>query len=176
MAEPVFFGDDPKAYYTVSIGGSELPGVAKVEGLKLGNKYDIKEAPGTDGAVFTFQGYTPAPFDVVVRFWTRAHFVEWVRLFRKMRPKPGKQRPGAVDIVHPQLVAADITRVVIREIEPKFESQAHECKISCTQWLPAPKKKATQTLFNSNDQTFASTQRQQAAPPSTTAGTRGGSR
>src|SRR5207253_2968497 len=83
-----FWDDDPDSWDTAVLGGATLPGLARIDGLELGSKWDVKEAPGSDGATETYQGYTPSPFQLVLRIWLSEQWTEWLRLAPQFRPKP----------------------------------------------------------------------------------------
>jgi hypothetical protein len=172
----VFFEDDPKPYYAIRLGGVELPGVAKVEGLDCEHKWDIKEARGLSGATMTWQGYVPAPFDITVKFWEREQFDAWKNsLLKKFLPGPSAKTPAPLDVVHPLTAMANVTRIIIRKGSLTFDEQSFTVKFSCTQWFPQPKKAATTTPKYAQANAFGGNAFNFTPPalPSATAATRG---
>ena len=140
-----FWDDDPDSWDTVLLAGSALPGLAHIEGLELGSKWDVKEAPGTDGATETYQGYTPSSFQLILRIWLPEQWTEWLKLAKTLRPKPGKETPKPVDIVHPDLAVWGISSAIIRKIKPKKTDGVYEISFDMLEWFPQPKKTVTTT-------------------------------
>jgi hypothetical protein len=146
MAIPApFWDDDPDSWDTALLGGITLPGLARVDGLELGSKWDVKEAPGTDGATETYQGYTPSAFNLVLRIWLADQWASWLSIAKQFRPKPGKERPKPLDVVHPELAAWGIARVVIRKIKPRKLDGIYEVSFDLLEYFPQPKKTVTKT-------------------------------
>ena len=147
MAAPTapFWDDDPDSWDTAVLGGATLPGLARIDGLELGSKWDVKEAPGSDGATETYQGYTPSPFQLVLRIWLSEQWTEWLRLAPQFRPKPGKEAPKPVDVVHPDLAVWGISRVILRKIRPRKSDGIYEVTFDLLEYFPQPKKTVTAT-------------------------------
>lgn len=90
----------------------------KVEiGGTVGSKWDVAEAPGTDGAKVSFQGYSPAKISLSWKLWNADHFAAYDRLTRTIMPKPGKQRPAPVIVLHPLLQMHGLREFVIESLE-----------------------------------------------------------
>ncbi|MBI2392823.1 MAG: hypothetical protein HYV09_24775 [Deltaproteobacteria bacterium] len=140
-----FWNDDPESWDTVIVSGVRLPGLARIEGLELASKWDVKEAPGTDGATETYQGYTPASFQIVLRIWDRAQWVEWLALAPRFRPRPGRSSPDPVDVVHPDLAIWGISRAIIRKLKPKKIDDFYDVAFDMLEFFPQPKKTAAST-------------------------------
>lgn len=93
-------------------------------GGTVGSKWDVAEAPGTDGAKVNFQGYTPAKISLSWKLWNADHFAAYDRLTRTIMPKPGKQRPAAVIVLHPLLQMHGLREFVIESLEiPSFDGK-----------------------------------------------------
>lgn len=93
-------------------------------GGTVGSKWDVAEAPGTDGAKVSFQGYTPAKISISWKLWNDAHFASYDRLTRTIMPKPGKQRPAPVIVLHPLLQMHGLREFVIESLEiPSFDGK-----------------------------------------------------
>ena len=61
-------------------------------------KFDVKEAPGTDGASITYRGYTPAKVEITWALYTEDMLRDFESLLPDIRPKPGKTAPKPVEI------------------------------------------------------------------------------
>jgi hypothetical protein len=142
LATP-FWDDDPDSWDTASLGGVVLPGLARIDGLELASKWDVKEAPGTDGATETYQGYTPSAFQLVLRIWDPDQWSTFLTLAKRFRPKPGKESPQPLDVVHPDLSVWGISKCVIRKIKPKKGDGIYEVSFDLLEWFPQPKKTVT---------------------------------
>lgn len=142
---PPFWHDDPESWDTAIVGGVALPGLARIDGLELASKWDVKEAPGTDGATETYQGYTPAAFQIFLRMWEREQWRAFLKLVPRLRPKPGKNTPDAVDVVHPELSAWGISRAIVRKIKPKKSDDFYDVSFDMLEYFPQPKKTAAPT-------------------------------
>jgi len=151
---PPFWDDDPGSWDTAVLGGVTLPGLARIDGLDLGARWDIKEAPGTDGASETYQGYTPAPFNLVLRMWSRSQWLAFLPLAKRFRPKPGRASPEPVDVVHPELLVWGISRVIIRKIKPRKLAGEYEVAFDLFEYFPQPKKPVTKTVGGGIGATF----------------------
>ena len=146
MATPApFWDDDPESWDIAILAGVSLPGLARIDGLELASKWDVKEAPGSDGATETYQGYTPSSFQLVLRIWRRDQWVTWQSLAKRFRPKPGKERPQPVDVIHPDLAVWGISRAIIRKIKPKKTDGIYEVSFDLLEYFPQPKKTVTKT-------------------------------
>jgi hypothetical protein len=153
-AAPPFWNDDPTSWDTVVIGGVTLPGLARIEGLELASKWDVKEAPGSDGATETYQGYTPAAFQIVLRMWERDQWLAFLKLATRFRPRPGKNTPDPVDVVHPELAVWGISRAIVRKLKPKKSTDFYDVAFDMLEYFPQPKKSVTATASGSAGKTF----------------------
>ncbi|MGZ3454446.1 MAG: hypothetical protein ACXWUG_20255 [Polyangiales bacterium] len=149
-AAPPFWNDDPESWDTAVVGGVQLPGLARIDGLELASKWDVKEAPGTDGATETYQGYTPSSFTLLLRMWERDQWTAWLGLVPKFRPRPGKESPDPVEVVHPELAAWGIARAIIRKLKPKKSDDVYEVSFDMLEYFPQPKKSVTSTATSAS--------------------------
>lgn len=144
MPNVPFFTDDPASYDRVVFGGIELPGIAEIEDLEVSSRWDIKEAPGTDGATETYKGYTPASFSIRVRLWEPEHYRIWQNVLSQIRPRPGKSAPGALDVTHPDTAIWGIKAAIVTSIRGPLKGGATNDErhfvIACREYF-APKKK-----------------------------------
>ena len=93
-------------------------------GGTVGSKWDVAEAPGTDGAKVSYQGYSPAKISISWKLWNADHFAAYDRLTRTIMPKPGKQRPAPVIVLHPLLQMHGLREFVIESLEiPKADGK-----------------------------------------------------
>lgn len=152
MPRAPWWTSDPESWDRVVLGGVELPGVCSVEDLKVAGRWDIKEAPGTDGAIETYKGYTPAAMRVRVRMWTEQQWDLWQAALLKFRPRPGKESPGAFDIIHPATAAWGISAVIVTDIagpSPGDPAGVIEFVLECREYFAPPKKNTTGTASSS---------------------------
>jgi hypothetical protein len=153
MPTAPFWDSDPDSWDRVILGGLTLPGLCKVEGLKSPARWDIKEAPGTDGATETYKGYTPASLTIRVTIWTEEQWMTIQPMIEALRPRPGKQTPKPFDIVHPATAARGIRSVIVMDVEGPEDSSdvagAKEFVIPCREYFAQPKKNTTGTASGS---------------------------
>jgi hypothetical protein len=149
MTQP-FWGDDgPEPWNVIVLGNFRLPGVAKVSGLKLSDKLDVKSKPGADGATITRQGYKPSTFEIQLTMTTAAERATWKQVVNEIRPRPGKTPPTPYTVVHPLLNDHQITKLYVEEIAPSFEDkQTFVVKLSCIEFVPKPKHSGVTTPKN----------------------------
>jgi hypothetical protein len=123
------------------LGGVEIPSAVRIEALEAAAKWDVKESPGSDGAVMTYQGYTPAPFQIVFDLWTEAQEVTWAEIMTKIRPKPGRGQGKPVDVAHVDLDEVGCRQAIIKKIRSKRENGGKRTiTIECQQWFKQPAK------------------------------------
>lgn len=152
MARAPWLHSDPDSWDRVVLGGVEIPGLASVEDVKVSGRWDIKEAPGTDGAIETYKGYTPASWRIRVRLWTEEQWDLWQAALLKFRPRPGKATPGAFDIIHPATAAWGISSAIVTEVtgpSPGDPDGVLEFILECREYFAPPKKNATGTASGS---------------------------
>ena len=151
MPASPFWYDDPESWGRVVFGGIRLPGICDIDGIKVGNRWDIKEAPGTDGATETYKGYTPASFIVVVRMWEPQHWAEIQTAISTIRPRPGKATPSAFDVIHPKLAPFGIKSAIVMDLalDGPGDDGTGTLRISCREYFAPPKKSTTGTANSS---------------------------
>jgi hypothetical protein len=121
-------------------------------GGTVGSKWDVAEAPGTDGAKVSFQGYTPAKISLSWKLWNADHFSAYDRLTRTIMPKPGKQRPAPVLVLHPLLQMHGLREFVIESLEiPKADGKRiWTASAKLVENFKKPKPSATKPAAASN--------------------------
>lgn len=108
--------DSGADWETVTINGTQWAGLAKVSGAGIGRKLDVKSPGGSDGARIRDKGYEPGRFEITFTLWTEAHLQALGALIPAIHPRrAGRERP-AVDVYHPALLLAGITRAVVEKV------------------------------------------------------------
>jgi hypothetical protein len=114
----------------------------------------VKDPPGSDGAVVTYRGIHPKAFDIVFYIWTTDqydHFVNDVLpLFINAGTLKATSTPKSLSISHPSLSALNISSVVIENIgaiEPVDVDGPNmfTCVVGVQEYLPPPPKNTTTT-------------------------------
>jgi hypothetical protein len=137
-------------WQTAWLGGVQLPGLVNVDlGDGPGRKWDIKSPPGTDGAVYTDQGFEGAPVTLTVTLWTPDHWKAWQALLPGILPKPGKgtkKPPAPRALVHPDANALGVTGVIVLNVSGLKSAGPgmKQATIKAAQWVK-PKKAAIYT-------------------------------
>lgn len=137
---------NPFAWDTLMIGAQAFPGLALVH-AKRRYRLDAKKQAGVDGGTLTAFGHEPGDVDIVVRVWTRSHFLTLPTALLWLLPKPNKGLPTAVDVSHPALAMLSIRHLFFTDVsapEPTGTKQMFELKLKATEYLPA--KPATKTV------------------------------
>lgn len=76
-------------------------------------KWDVKPAPGTDGARETDQGYLPAQLSMDILLWNRTLFDTYCQLIAVAKVKPGKTRSLPIEVHHPHTQIYSLCRFAI---------------------------------------------------------------
>jgi hypothetical protein len=97
---------------SVFLDGKQLPGVGTVK-CEPKVVFDLKHAPGFDGAVITMKGYLPGAVVIELRIWTKAQWVEFLSQLPRIWRKPGKPSLANQSVAK----AAGITPEQARDIE-----------------------------------------------------------
>lgn len=162
---------------TGTLGGRKLPGLVKVDGAEVSRKWDVKTAPGSDGATITDQGYEVAKPTITLLLWTPEHWTAWQDMLSALMPKPGKaakKPPAPVPVTHPALNSLGIDNLIILSIaapKPASPHGAVEVVIKCVQWLKAKKSPITTPNATLNIPTTAAVEPPKApAAPSKSGG------
>jgi hypothetical protein len=130
-------------FNTIVIGadkGYEFKDVpVKVRGA-ISTKYDVKEAPGTDGASVVNRGYTPWKGTVTFTIWTADHWETYQALIPQIQPTPGKTATRVIAVFHPllamhKLLSFNVENVGIGE----WTSKGYDVELSLIQYFEKPK-------------------------------------
>lgn len=99
-----FWGDNPKAWDTVFIGGRKVPGICRVQG-KVARRHERKKISGKHGATFAFTGEDPTEISIKVQVWTQeqlGQYAELMRFLRTLKPRQEKVVVGYENVVVPE--------------------------------------------------------------------------
>lgn len=119
-------------------------------------KWDIKPAPGTDGAKETDQGYQPAQFTIDIQIWNRTLFEALERLLSVAKVKPGKTRSVPMQVHYEMLELYGIRDIVIvgtpfpRDAGPQMKSVT----FNVLEYFAMPKKRAIEKASIANLRTI----------------------
>lgn len=114
---------------------------------ELGNEFDVKKAPGSDGATETNKGYEPCKPKVSWVLYTNDHFRDYQALLADVQPKPGKTGPSVVSIFHPQIQLHRKERFYVTKIHflKHIGSNQMQAVWELLEYFPAPKPAAAAT-------------------------------
>jgi hypothetical protein len=157
MSNGVLFANplvSPEQFDFLNVAGTISPGVCKLEGSSRPYKWDIKDAPGSQGASETYRGWRPSEgIKFKFRFWTAAQIDEFFGTFLPLLQYDAtKSSPKPVNVLHPVLAANGITNLVTKEIGPLIDegNQLWSVAVEFIEFRPAPKKNATSTPNGTN--------------------------
>lgn len=132
---------DPVSWDTIIVGGVSWFGRFKIKGAKRSYKWDIKDGLGLQGAIETYRGQTPSPFEIVFSLWTDQQFQLWDQfslLFRYDGATPGVGvKP--VDVFHPQLAKVGIYQIICEDIgapEMVSDDGMWEASVNVREYFP----------------------------------------
>ncbi len=111
-------------------------------------KWDVKDAPGVQGATITHRGSRPATFKGKFSFWTSKQIDDfYLNIIPLFLLDPSKRTVKPVDVMHPALSALDIYAVVAQNIGVLEHDGGglYSVTISMLEYAPAKKKNATST-------------------------------
>lgn len=131
---------DPGSLDVIYAAGVISPGLFVLAGGAREYKWDIKDAPGAQGAFITYRGWRPTQgIKGTFYFWEPGQveaFYEWAQVWaldaRKFATKP-------VDVYHPVLAANDITALVTKSFGPLTGTpqQLWSVTLEWIEWRPA---------------------------------------
>ncbi len=141
MAGTVFWGDDSDAYDTIAIGEAFFENTKIDISGDLENAFDVKKAPGADGAPSTNKGYDPCRPTVTWVLWTKEHFETYEAMLAIVQPKPGKVAPPVVRVIHPILWLYKKERFKVTKLHmlKYLGSSQWEARIDLLEHFDAPK-------------------------------------
>lgn len=117
--EYAYWYDDVEAWDNVRIGGILIP-VPRESAPSAEPKKKVKKksSPRTDGGTIIDLGYELTDVTISVMMWERVHHDAWQYIMDILRPPAGQTRSRPVDVSHPALTAANITRMVVTSFTP----------------------------------------------------------
>jgi hypothetical protein len=133
-------------------------------------KLESANAPGTDGARQTYQGYLPSPLTISVLLWTDDLVKQWKSMIATVRVKPSKTAPAPVVISYPTLAWYGLSKFeIVKTPLPKFVGpQQLEGRLELVEYFPKPKASGKQKPKLSDQPTiFDDTPPPKPAPPDT---------
>lgn len=147
---------DPVSWDTVRISGAPWFGKFEIKGAERSYKWDIKDGLGLQGAIETYRGQTPSPFEITFYLWTSEHFREWQifsLFFRYDGATPGVGvKP--VDIFHPALNYIGIYQVICEGIgapEKISDDLMFSVSVKLREYFPPPQINTTVTPDSAAD-------------------------
>lgn len=142
---------------TVVVGGVAWEGYAKVSGFERENDFDVKQAPGAEGATSTYRGNKLAEGKIVLYIWTEDHWANLPAFLGQFKYDPTAKSGQAVDIWHPSfdLMSPPMRGMVVKKIgmpeRVKDGDSLYTVTIECLEYRPPKKKNATSTPKGSKD-------------------------
>jgi hypothetical protein len=124
--------------------------LVEVDGSAGGARWDVKEAPGYDGALIRYRGQTAGRASVAWQLWKAEHEIAWQAFYAAAAPKAGKVQPPVVWVLHPLLMFGTMAGFVVNDfsLPKRVEPGIYRVSLSLTQWFNQPKespKKPTAT-------------------------------
>lgn len=109
---------EPKVWDQITVGGKLWGPNRKVEikSAKRAYKWDVKDGMGQQGALETYRGQTPPPFQIVFYLWTNDQYNEWQTFQRLFKYDGVKFQPTPVSIYHPMLDQLGIYQIICEDI------------------------------------------------------------
>lgn len=101
------------AWDQIQIGGVVFGGLAAVSGDAFRRKVDARRAAGQDGARIVDQGYDLVDLTITLTAWEPEHADQLQRLVALLAPRGARGRGLAVDVHHPALAFAGISRIYV---------------------------------------------------------------
>lgn len=138
---PSFDTEDWDSWDRVTIQGVLFDEtVVDIDG-DLGNDFDVKKAPGADGAPSIDKGYSPCQPKLTWTLWTDEHRAAYRKLLALVQPKPGKQAPPIITVVHPQMTLHKKEKFKIAKLHflKKVGPQMQQAQFDLIEYFPTPK-------------------------------------
>jgi hypothetical protein len=110
----------PQLHDEIDIAGLTLaaPGDCwfQITGAERAYRWDVKDGAGLQGAIETYRGRTPPPFQITFYMWTPQHWVSVTNLFASLQYDPTKLAVKAYPIFHVALSILGISQVIVEGI------------------------------------------------------------
>ncbi len=101
----------------IRLEGKKSPGIARLTGFGIPNKWDQINGYGYSGAFAIYRGRKLSEGTLTIELYDSTDWEEWHLWSPLVLKKPGRRIPRSLDIWHPWLEMLDIKSVVI--VEPK---------------------------------------------------------
>jgi hypothetical protein len=131
---------NPGEWDVLYAAGIPSPGIFALSGGPREYKWDVKDAPGVQGAFITYRGWRPTQgIKGIFQFWLPGQveeFYRWAQVWaldaRKLATKP-------VDVYHPALAANEINALVTKSFGPLVGTpqQMWSVTLEWIEWRPA---------------------------------------
>lgn len=140
MAVP-FWADDPDSWSRLEINGFVFEGLPVDVDGDFGNDFDVKKAPGADGATLTNKGVEPIKPSVRWTLYTAEHFAVYQEMIDKVYPHPGKTPLPLLEVIHPQLLILKKSKFRLVRVHTlkKVGPQQKEARFDLLEYFAAPK-------------------------------------
>jgi hypothetical protein len=137
----------PPVYDVLYVGGQPSPGVAVISDADRAHKWDVKDGPGTEGAVITYRGKPPAKFTSKHKLWLEEHFAAWNAWRVLLAPEGAKKDVQPVDLLHPALIEQEIFSAVVETLGAIVHegNGLYSYTIKWLEYRPPAKKNVTTT-------------------------------
>lgn len=108
----------PAVWDQITVAGQVWGPNRKVEikNAKRAYKWDVKDGMGQQGALETYRGQTPPPFQIVFYLWDDAMYSDWLTFQRLFRYDGVKFQPTPVSVFHPMLDSLGIYQIICEDI------------------------------------------------------------
>jgi hypothetical protein len=101
------------AWDEITLGGVHFGGLAAVSGDAFKRKIDARRAAGQDGARIVDRGYDLVDLTITLTAWEPEHAAQLQRLVALLAPRGTRGRGLAVEVQHPALAFAGISRIYV---------------------------------------------------------------
>ena len=141
MGVPVW-GDDPAAWDRIEINGFEFDETKVDIDGDFGNDFDIKKAPGADGATLTNKGVEPIKPSAKWLLYTSDHWDTYQALIAAVYPYPGKTPLPLLEVIHPQLQLLKKAKFRLQRVHTLkvVGKQILEARFDLVEYFDTPKK------------------------------------
>lgn len=131
----------------ITLGGVAFGGLAAVSGDAFKRKIDARRAPGSDGARLVDKGYDLVDLTITLTAWEPEHALQIQRLVQLLAPRGQRGRGLAVNVSHPALAFAGITRVYVQSASiPSPNNGMLTWTIKCSEYRDPPPARARRNV------------------------------
>ena len=108
----------PEVWDQITVAGQQWGPNRKIEvkSAKRAYKWDVKDGMGQQGAIETYRGQTPPPFQLVFYIWTTEQYQHWVTFQKLFEYNAVKFQPTPVSVFHPSLDRLGIYQILCEDI------------------------------------------------------------